>query len=103
VRAVIGITRWLTFLSTRDLRQVDRSIKPVRFAGCGRPTLNQRVETMDDEGRLVPNRHKGEIVARGSLVFAGYYKNSNATAGSNVYSAELNRWFSATPRFRTAQ
>ena len=46
---------------------------------------------------------KGEIVARGSLVFAGYYKNSNATAGFNVYSAELNRSFSATPRFRTAQ
>lgn len=69
----------LTFLSTRDLLQADRNAKVDRFASCGRPTLNVRIEIMDDEGHLLPPGKTGEIVARGGLVFAGYYKNPEAT------------------------
>jgi len=70
----------LTFLSTHDLLEADRSAKVDRFASCGRPTLQVLVEIMDDEGRLLPPGEKGEIVARGDLVFPGYYRNPEATA-----------------------
>ena len=70
----------LTFLSTHDLLQSKPGATPDRYASCGTPTLGVRVEIMDDEGRLLPPGEKGEIVARGGLVFAGYFKNKEATA-----------------------
>jgi acyl-CoA synthetase (AMP-forming)/AMP-acid ligase II len=69
----------ITFLSTNDLLQAERSGQGQRFESCGRPTLNTRVEIIDDQGCLLPARCRGEIVVRGSLVFAGYYKNPGAT------------------------
>jgi acyl-CoA synthetase (AMP-forming)/AMP-acid ligase II len=35
---------------------------------------------MDDEGRILPPHQRGEIVARGNLVTAGYYNLPEATA-----------------------
>jgi acyl-CoA synthetase (AMP-forming)/AMP-acid ligase II len=68
---------FLTFLSTRDL--LDAPEGADRWSSCGRATLGQRIEIMADDGRLLPPGERGEIVARGDLVFAGYYENPVAT------------------------
>ncbi|WP_422098538.1 AMP-binding protein [Variovorax sp.] len=68
---------FLTFLSTRDL--VDAPPDTDRWSSCGRATLGQRVEIMGDDGEILAPGERGEIVARGDLVFAGYHQNLEAT------------------------
>ena len=53
---------------------------PERLASCGKPTSAVRLAIMDDEGKILPARTCGEIVARGTLVSDGYYKMPEATA-----------------------
>ena len=40
---------------------------------------------MNDEGAFLPLGERGEIVVRGSLVMAGYYKNPDATAEAGKF------------------
>ncbi len=47
---------------------------------CGQPTLGQRLAIMDDDGNLMPNGERGEIVAQGNIVSVGYLDNPEATA-----------------------
>jgi fatty-acyl-CoA synthase len=51
-----------------------------RLSSAGRPSPLVTVAIMDDDGRLLSNCARGEIVIRSSLVMAGYYKNPSATA-----------------------
>jgi acyl-CoA synthetase (AMP-forming)/AMP-acid ligase II len=68
---------FLTFLSSRDLLQAPEGTD--RWSSCGRATLGQRIEIMSDDGRILEPGERGEIVARGDLVFGGYLGNPQAT------------------------
>jgi fatty-acyl-CoA synthase len=51
-----------------------------RLASAGRAAPLVTVAIMSEDGDLLPQGERGEIVARSSLVMAGYYKNPDATA-----------------------
>lgn len=68
-----------TVLAREDHVELDAARRK-RLESCGRPTLLTPVAAMDDQGRLLPPGDKGELVVRGPLVMAGYYRNAEATA-----------------------
>ena len=64
----------------------DGSVATRRLASAGRPSPLVRVGIMDpDSGVLLPDGERGEIVVRGSLVMAGYYKDAAATEAASRF------------------
>jgi fatty-acyl-CoA synthase len=64
----------------------DGTVATQRLASAGRPSPLVTVGIMEPEtGRLLPTGERGEIVVRGSLVMAGYYKNPEATAAASEH------------------
>ena len=70
----------LTWLDAATLAASAAGDHPERLRSCGKPTSAVRVAIMDDAGQLLPARQVGEIVARGTLVTAGYHNLPEATA-----------------------
>jgi fatty-acyl-CoA synthase len=70
----------ISTMAPKDHLRADGTPATERFASAGRPTPLVTVAIMDDEGSLLPAGQRGEIVVRGPLVMAGYYKDPAATA-----------------------
>ena len=74
-----GTLEWDCWHTAEHFRD-DGSVATERLSSAGRPTPLTTVAIMDDEGHLLGPGERGEIVARGPLVMAGYYKNPQASA-----------------------
>jgi fatty-acyl-CoA synthase len=75
----------ISTLAPADHFLPDGSLARSRLPSAGRPTPLTRVEIMDDDGRLLGPGQRGEIVVRGPLVMAGYYKDPAASAEAARY------------------
>ncbi|MEM8987942.1 MAG: AMP-binding protein [Pseudomonadota bacterium] len=56
-----------------------------RLASCGRSMPYAEIAIMDDNGVLLGDGERGEIVARGDLVMSGYYNNPEATEATRAH------------------
>ena len=54
--------------------------RAVHLVACGRPLPGHDLRIVGDDGRPLPERHVGQIVARGPSVMAEYFENPEATA-----------------------
>ncbi len=75
----------ISTMSPADHYRSDGSIAVERLSSAGRPAPLVTVAVMGDEGALLPNGERGEIVVRSTLVMAGYYKNKEATAEASRF------------------
>ncbi len=67
-----------TYMSPETHIEALESNRAHRLASCGQPALLTPVEIMDDDDNIMPVGERGEIVVRGSLVMAGYFKNKGS-------------------------
>ncbi len=63
----------------------DGTVATRRLSSAGRPSPLVQVQIMASDGSLLPTGERGEIVVRGSLVMAGYYKDPEATAAASRF------------------
>jgi fatty-acyl-CoA synthase len=70
----------ISSMAPKDHFRADGTLATDRFASAGRPGPLVTVAIMDDQGRLLPEGQRGEIVVRGPLVMAGYYQDPVASA-----------------------
>jgi acyl-CoA synthetase (AMP-forming)/AMP-acid ligase II len=75
----------ITFFSPQDHLDVLAGGDERRLASVGRATLFNRVEIMDDAGKLLGPEEIGEIVMRGDQLMAGYYKNPEETEAADAF------------------
>ena len=75
----------ISTLAPADHFRDDGSVATERLSSAGRPTPLTIVTIMDDDGNRRGPGERGEIVIRGPLVMAGYYKNPEASAETAKY------------------
>jgi fatty-acyl-CoA synthase len=74
-----------TWLSPEIVAAAARGEHPERLASCGRATQSVQIGIMDDEGNLLPDGERGEIVVRGVLVSKEYFEMPEATAEARLF------------------
>jgi acyl-CoA synthetase (AMP-forming)/AMP-acid ligase II len=75
----------LTWLDQKTVAAAAAGDHLERLRSCGKATSAVRLAIMNDEGNTLSPNQTGEIVARGTLVTAGYYKMPEATAEIRKY------------------
>ena len=68
-----------TWLPPETVAAAARGDHPERLKSAGKPTYPVKVGIMDDDGNLLPNGERGEIVVRGALVSHSYFEKPEAT------------------------
>lgn len=61
---------------------LDRASTRSKLGSVGRPCLYLDLQVWDPDGRPVPPGERGEVVLRGPKVFAGYWRDPDATAAA---------------------
>ncbi len=74
-----------TWLPPEVVAAAARGEHPERLASCGRATRSVQVGIMDDDGNLLPDGERGEIVVRGVLVSKEYFEMPEATAEARLF------------------
>lgn len=77
----------ISMMAPNDHFNPDGLVARHRLSSAGKPGPLVRVAIVDADGNELPQGERGEIVVKGSLVMAGYYRNPEATA-----EATLNGW-----------
>ena len=75
----------ITFMTAQDHVEALTKGNEQRLRSCGRPTPFARVAIMDEDGTLLGNHERGEIVVRSGLVMSGYYNDEEATAAVSTH------------------
>jgi fatty-acyl-CoA synthase len=75
----------ITTMAPAEHFHADGSVARERLSSAGRPSPLCTVAIMAPDGALLPRGERGEIVVRGSLVMAGYYKNPDATREASAF------------------
>jgi len=75
----------ISMMAPADHYNPDGTVAMERLSSAGRVSPLVQLGIMDGAGTLLPAGERGEIVVRGSLVMAGYYKNPAATAEASAH------------------
>jgi acyl-CoA synthetase (AMP-forming)/AMP-acid ligase II len=73
------------FSPQAHVRAAEAGVNERRLQSCGVATPFTRVAVMDEAGMLLPDEEIGEIVVRGDVVMAGYYRNPQATQEASAH------------------
>ncbi|NIB41597.1 long-chain fatty acid--CoA ligase [Pseudomaricurvus alkylphenolicus] len=74
-----------TYLSPQDHERALEDGNHQRLKSCGQVTPFTRLEVMDDQGNILAQGERGELVVRGGLVMEGYFDNPEATAEASEH------------------
>jgi long-chain acyl-CoA synthetase len=72
----------ITTLSKQDIADRDHPRWRERLGSAGKPYVGVEVMVADSEDRPLPPGESGEILCRGDVVMAGYWRNEEASAAS---------------------
>lgn len=75
----------ISTMSPQDHFGPDGTVARHRLSSAGRPSPLVTVGIMGDDGALLGQGERGEIVVRGSLVMRGYFRDEKATAEASAH------------------